>query len=127
MEKPANPGQPDWAQEFPGSITVCDLEGKIIWMNDLAAQTFASDGGFDLIGKNVLDCHPEPARTKLKNLLASGQSNVYTIETNGVKKLIYQCPWFDQSRYSGLVELSLEIPFVLAHFIRHKKPDAQKK
>ena len=48
-------------------------------MNDRAAQSFAADGGAGLIGSNVLDCHPEPARTKLSEMLAQGLANVYTI------------------------------------------------
>jgi PAS domain-containing protein len=47
-----------WAREFPGAITVCDRDGRILDMNDKAARTFQKEGGFGLIGKNVLDCHP---------------------------------------------------------------------
>ena len=91
--------EPTWLDEFPGAITVCDVDGIILEMNDRAAQTFASDGGKTLIGKNLLDCHPEPARTKTKQLLASQQKNIYTIEKNGVKKLIYQSPWYCDGKH----------------------------
>lgn len=110
----------DWALEFSGAITVCDKDGIILEMNDRAIQTFKEDGGAGLIGKNLLDCHPEPARTKLKQLLDSRQTNIYTIEKNGVKKLIYQTPWYKAGEYAGLVELSLEIPFEMPHFVRDK-------
>ena len=46
------------------------------------------------------------------------QSNVYTIEKNGLKKLIYQSPWYQNGAYAGFIELSLEIPFELPHFVR---------
>ena len=108
----------DWIKEFPAAVTVCDESGIILEMNDKAAKTFESDGGRELIGSNMLDCHPEPARKKTERLLASRQKNVYTIEKNGVKKLIYQSPWFKDGRYAGFVELSLEIPFEMSHFIR---------
>lgn len=107
-----------WVQDFPAAVTVCDRAGIILEMNERAAQSFAADGGRALIGSNVLDCHPEPARTRLAQLLASGQKNVYTIEKNGVKKLIYQAPWYQAGAYAGFVELSLEIPFEMPHFIR---------
>lgn len=110
-----------WLKEFPGAITVCDKDGVILEMNDKAIQTFQAEGGAELIGTNLLDCHPEPARTKLKQLLDNRQMNVYTIEKNGVKKLIYQAPWYKDGEYAGLVELSLEIPFDMPHFIRDKK------
>jgi len=108
----------DWLKEFPGAVTVCDLDGIILDMNDKAAKTYEKDGGRALIGKNMLDCHPEPARTKTAQLLESRQKNVYTIEKSGIKKLIYQSPWYENGECRGLVELSLEIPFELPHFVR---------
>lgn len=107
-----------WVQEFPASITVCDPQGIIVEMNDRAVKTFQDQGGEKLIGTNLLDCHPEPARTKTQRLLETRQPNVYTIEKGGVKKLIYQAPWYKEGRYAGFLELSLEIPAQMPHFIR---------
>lgn len=107
-----------WFDEFPGSITVCDPYGFIVYLNAKAAVTYAADGGFQLIGTNLLDCHPAPDRAKLQQLMDSRQKNVYTIEKNGVNKMIYQSPWFEGTQYRGFVELSLEIPLDLPHFIR---------
>ncbi len=108
----------EWVREFPGAVTVCDRDGVVLEMNERSVASFADDGGAALIGTNVLDCHPEPARGKLAALLASGQANVYTIEKDGVKKLIYQAPWYRDRAYAGFVELSLEIPADLPHFVR---------
>ncbi|MCX6132785.1 MAG: hypothetical protein NTU47_03130 [Ignavibacteriales bacterium] len=110
-----------WIREFPAAITVCNQNGIILSLNDKACVSFADDGGKNLIGTNLLDCHPEPARTKVEELLQSGASNVYTIEKGGVKKLIYQSPWYDDGKYAGLVELSLPIPAEMPHFVRDKK------
>ena len=109
-----------WAKEFPGAITVCDAEGRILALNDGAAEMFAKDGGRELIGRSLLDCHPEPSRTKLNDLLASGQLNVYTVEKEGAKKLIYQAPWYEDGQYRGLVEISLPLPDPLPHFVRDR-------
>jgi transcriptional regulator with PAS, ATPase and Fis domain len=108
----------DWLKEFPGAVTVCDRDGLILEMNDRAALTHEKDGGRDLIGRNLLDCHPEPARTRLADLLEHPRQNVYTIEKGGVKKLIYQSPWYHDGGCAGFVELSLEIPAEMPHFIR---------
>lgn len=108
----------EWIKEFPATVTVCDAEGIILEMNDRAAETYESDGGYALLGRNVLDCHPEQARLKTELLLAAREKNVYTIEKKGVKKLIYQSPWFKDGQFAGIVELALEIPFELEHFIR---------
>ncbi len=107
-----------WIKEFPGSITVCDCEGIILDMNERAAQSFAEQGGKQLIGSNMLNCHPEPARGKVKQLLETQRANVYTIEKNGIKKLVYQSPWYRNGQCGGFVELVLEIPVEMPHFIR---------
>ena len=110
--------QPNWIKQFPASIIVCDCNGVILEMNDKAARTHESEGGYALVGKNLLDSHSEPARSKIQKLLEACEKNVYTIEKDGVKRLIYQCPWFEDGHYVGFVELSLEIPFEMEHFVR---------
>ena len=107
-----------WVREFPGSITACDPEGVILEMNDRAAQSFAEQGGAGLVGSNLLDCHPEPSRTKLREILQSRQPNVYTIEKRGVRKLVYQTPWYAEGQYAGFVELVVELPADMPHFVR---------
>jgi transcriptional regulator with PAS, ATPase and Fis domain len=107
-----------WVQEFAGAITVTDKEGKILEMNAKAAKTFEKDGGTKLIGTNVLDCHPEPAKSKLRHIMDNRGTNVYTIEKAGVKKLIYQTPWYRGGKYAGVIELSVDIPFEMPHFVR---------
>ena len=71
-----------------------------------------------LVGTNLLECHPEPARSKVKKMLDAQQVNIYSIEKNGIKKLVYQTPWFENGQYGGFIELVLEIPFEMPHFIR---------
>jgi hypothetical protein len=107
-----------WVSEFPAEITVCDAAGVILEMNEKAVAAFAPQGGRALIGSHLLACHSEASRTKLQGLLKDGKTNVYTIEKNGVRKLIYQAPWFEGGKYRGLVELSLNIPDHLPHFVR---------
>ncbi len=107
-----------WIKEFPGAITICDADGVILEMNDKAVEAFKQDGGADLIGKNLLDCHPELARSKLRDLMKSRKVNCYTIEKNGIRKMIYQSPWYKDGAYGGLVEFSIEIPSEMPHFVR---------
>lgn len=109
---------PEWTKEFPSAITICNTEGTIIYMNDKSCNTFAKHGGGDIIGKSVFDCHPEPARTKLKELIETQTSNVYTVEKEGVKKLIYQSPIFENGKYEGFIEISIQIPLEMKNFIR---------
>lgn len=108
----------NWLNGVDVAITVCDRQGIIICMNERAGRTFAADGGRALVGKSLLDCHPETARQKIRALMEAGGSNSYTIEKNGVKKMIHQAPWFQGDEMGGLVEFSLVIPQDLPHFIR---------
>jgi hypothetical protein len=108
----------DWTKEFPGAVTACDRTGVIVEMNDKAASTFEADGGRALVGTNLLACHPEPSRSTVAGMLANPRVNAYTIEKRGVHKLIYQAPWYRDGAYQGLVELSLEIPATMPHFVR---------
>ncbi|MFA5837544.1 MAG: hypothetical protein WC837_11385 [Bellilinea sp.] len=107
-----------WIKGFPGAVTVCDRDGVILEMNEKAIQSFASDGGEKLIGAPFWNCHSEESHKKIHAMFANEQPNIYTIEKKGVKKLIYQVPWYADGVFGGFVELSLEIPFEMPHFVR---------
>lgn len=107
-------------KELGLAITVCKKDGEIVEMNDFSKKTFLKNGE-EIIGNNVLDCHPEPAKSKLIEMLKSQSQNAYTIEKNGVKKLIYQTPWFENGEYMGFVELSMIIPNQMPHYVRRPK------
>jgi transcriptional regulator with PAS, ATPase and Fis domain len=108
----------DWLKEINVAVTICDNQGIIIYMNEKSEQVFKNDGGKDLIGSNLFGCHPEPALTKLKHMLTDGNTNVYTIEKKGNKKIIYQTPWVNENVIAGMVEISFNIPDEMPHFIR---------
>jgi hypothetical protein len=55
---------------------------------------------------------------KLRELLDTQTKHVYTIEKNGIRKMIYQSPWFKEGNFAGLIELSLEIPMEMPHYNR---------
>ena len=106
----------EWANQMNCAVTVCDNEGIILFMNQKARTTFAKYG--DLIGKNLFECHSPASRDKINELLLTGGSNSYTIEKNGIRKMIYQTAWFKGDTVAGLVEISMEIPNDMPHFIR---------
>jgi transcriptional regulator with PAS, ATPase and Fis domain len=110
--------QVNWKDELSVAITVCDKDGTILEMNQKFAASFSKEGGYQLIGKNLFECHSQESVNKIHELITKEKTNVYTIEKNGVKKLIYQSPWFDSGELKGLVELTFEIPFDMPHFIR---------
>lgn len=108
----------NWYSDVPFAITVCDKNGVVLEMNEKSALTFSKDGGKSLIGKSLLDCHSERSKNMILEIMQSEKVNIYTIEKNGQKKLIYQCPWYAEGKMAGLVELSLVIPNDIPHFVR---------
>jgi PAS domain S-box-containing protein len=109
---------PEWTKEFPSAITICDTRGIIIYMNEKSCMTFTKYGGDNLIGKNLFDCHSEASSAKLKELIETQKSNIYTVEKEGIKKLIYQSPIYDNHEFSGMIEISIELPSIINNFIR---------
>ena len=110
---------PDWAYGMNCAVTVADADCNIIYMNERSRQTFAARGGADLIGHNLMDYHNERSRAIIRDLLATGGTNCYTIEKGGLRKLIYQTAWRDSGgAVAGLVEISMELPAQLPHYIR---------
>lgn len=107
---------PDWAKEMNCAVTVCNTEGIILYMNDKAKATFAKHG--DLIGKNLMGCHNDRSKDIIRDLLETGGSNAYTIEKEGLRKMIYQTAWSVDGKVAGLVEISMVIPSDMPHYIR---------
>jgi transcriptional regulator with PAS, ATPase and Fis domain len=108
----------DWMNEFSGAITICDRDGIVVYMNEMSKKQFDKDGGKDLIGQSLIDCHPEPSRTMLKKMLMEPFPNSYTIEKRGIRKMIHQTPWMENGEFKGVIEISFQIPMELPHHIR---------
>jgi transcriptional regulator with PAS, ATPase and Fis domain len=108
-----------WLDEDEAAITICDLNGIILYMNDRSRKAFTKydDNGVS-VGSSLIECHPEPARSKLLAMLKTPETNIYTIEKNGIKKIIRQSPWLKDGVFSGVVEVSFEIPAMMPHHLR---------
>ena len=107
--------QPDWCEHAGVGVTVCDAEGIILSMNDMAAAIFQKSGGRELIGKSMMACHPPGAQEKIRELLQTQKPYCYTVEQRGVKTLLYQAPWKENGRFAGFVEFILVLPDVVPH------------
>ncbi|MEW6338144.1 MAG: diguanylate cyclase [Acidobacteriota bacterium] len=107
-----------WLEELEAAVTITTVDGTIVGMNEAARRTFAAEGGAALIGSSVFDCHPEPAKTRTRELFAERTPNHYTVEKAGVTKIIHQMPWFRNGEFAGFVEIAVPIPARLPHFQR---------
>ena len=70
--------------------------------NKRSANTYEKNGGKQLIGKQLMDCHPERAKKIIRELMNEGKTNAYTIEKEGLKKLIYQSPWYENGEFAAI-------------------------
>lgn len=59
------------------------------------------------------------------NMFVTPTTNTYRIEKAGVKKIIHQSPLYENGVFSGLIEISLELPQSLPHFIRDQDPEGE--
>ncbi len=96
------------------AITICDINLNIIYMNEKSKATFPNAN----IGDSLIDCHKESSILLMKKLITEGKSNSYSIEKNGVKKIIHQTPWIKNDKISGLIEFSIVVPLEMPHFKR---------
>ena len=106
----------DYWKEVPAAVTICDCSCVVVYCNDRSAAQFAKYGS--LIGRNLKDCHGAASWEKICLLIETGESNIYTIEKRGVKKLIHQMPWREEGVIKGLIEISFELPAEMPHFVR---------
>jgi hypothetical protein len=107
-----------WIKEFPAAIIVCDRDGIILEMNDIAARSLSKSGGSALIGNNMRGCHSDACLGKLEQILTNPHTNTYINIRNGIQKLIFQSPWYSNGEYSGFVQISFEIPNEIPRFVR---------
>ncbi|PID94525.1 MAG: PAS sensor protein [Bacteroidales bacterium] len=97
------------------SITICDIDAKVVYQNDISKRTFG-----DVLGRSLFDCHPPKASEKIRELLSNDGTNVYTISKKGLKKMIYQTSWKNENgEIKGLIEYSMVIPEDMPHYVRN--------
>ncbi len=109
-----------WMNMIGCAVTICDTEAVILYMNDRSRQTFAKHG--DIIGHNLFGCHSERSQQMIRHMLATGDTNAYTIEKGGIRKLIYQTPWRDADGViAGMAEISIPLPADMPHYNRDAK------
>ena len=107
----------DWAEQLHCAVTVCDTEGKVIYMNERSRETFNKDDK-SMVGQNLFPCHKERSQAMIRHMMETDTINAYTITKNGQRKMIYQTPWKHDGKVAGMVEFSMVIPEEMPHYQR---------
>ena len=107
-----------WYKVFPGPITVTDKNGTVIEMNEGSENLYEKDGGYAVLGRNAITCHPSGTQEKVRQIYETQSFNIYSITKDSKKRLVYQAPYFIEGEFSGIVELTLDLPEDIPHFDR---------
>ena len=72
-----------------------------------------------IAAKACLPCHNERSKGIIARILEKGDTNAYTIEKKGIRKMIYQTAWRrEDGTVGGIIELSMPIPAEMPHYVR---------
>jgi len=74
-----------WAEGTHCAITVCDLQGQVIFMNEQSRATFDREGR-TMLGQNLMPCHSTASQQKIRHMLATDTTNCYTIDKQRSEK-----------------------------------------
>ena len=67
----------------------------------------------------MIPCHNERSKEIIARILEKGDTNAYTIEKKGIRKMIYQTAWRrEDGTVGGIIELSMPIPAEMPHYVR---------
>ncbi|HPS13147.1 MAG TPA: PAS domain-containing protein [Prolixibacteraceae bacterium] len=100
-----------WAEGMDVRVTVCDLKGTIVYMNQASALGMHKYGGVELIGKSLFACHNSRSGEMIAEMLNHPVVNVYMVEKAGERRLIRQFPWEEDGEHCGVIEISFPVPF----------------
>ncbi len=103
----------DFFADVAVSTTVCDKEGRVVYQNERAVAALG-----EARGHSLQECHKSSSWEKIVDMIAKGETNAYTIEKRGLRKLIYQTPWYENGEVAGLVEYSIVLPEGMPHKVR---------
>ncbi|MGN1481157.1 PAS domain-containing protein [Porcipelethomonas sp.] len=76
------------------SVVICNTEHEIIYMNPAAAARYEKRGGYNLIGKSLLDCHNEESNKKIKKVIewfseSTNNNRIFTFHNHKENKDVY--------------------------------------
>ena len=84
------------------AVVICNLEHEIIYMNPAAAKRYTRQGGAELVGKSLLDCHNARSNEIIKKVVAwfsesEDHNRIYTFHNEKENKDVYMVALRDES------------------------------
>ena len=84
------------------AVVICNLEHDIVYMNPAAAERYKKSGGYELMGKSLLNCHNPASNEKIKQVVdwflkSTDNNKVYTFYNAKENKDVYMIALRDDS------------------------------
>ena len=82
-------------------VVLCDLAHTIVYMNPAAFDSYAEQGGRNLLGKSLMNCHPPKARAAIEKVIAWFEADeehniIYTFCNDEENKDVYMVALRDE-------------------------------
>jgi PAS domain-containing protein len=93
------------------AVTIADEDFQISFMNDRAAVFYAEDGGLELIGRNLLDCHRDEHQAVIRAAYTRYRAGDLTPtryraqRDGGAPESIVHIPLMVEGEFRGIAEL----------------------
>ena len=76
------------------SVVICDLDHTIVYMNPAAKMRYAKQGGGELLGKSLMNCHNPKSNAMIEKIVAWFQESpdhnmIYTFRNVKENKDVY--------------------------------------
>ncbi len=90
-------------EQDEAAVVLCDLNHTIVYMNPAAASRYAGSGGYDLLGKSLLDCHNAGSNEMIRKIVdwfkeSTDHNKVYTFYNEKENKDVYMIALRDDDK-----------------------------
>ena len=84
------------------AVVICDLKHTIVYMNPVACQRYEKQGGAELLGKSLLDCHNAKSNEMINRVLdwfreSPDNNRIFTFRNEKENKDVYMVALRDDS------------------------------
>ena len=93
------------------AVTIADQDFQIRFMNDRAIEFYAEDGGAELVGRNLLDCHRDEHKPVIRAAYARYRAGDLTPtryhaqKEDGALESVVHIPLMVEGQFRGIAEL----------------------
>lgn len=81
-------------EQDEAAVVLCDLNHIIVYMNPAAACRYAKSGGYELVGKSLMECHNEKSNEMIYKVVdwfkeSPEHNKIYTFYNEKENKDVY--------------------------------------